>query len=145
MGVLDPSSKESTINYIHQRTVNRINEDFVKKMVSKVMNKQEITFSNGVDSGVSQESAINGVMKFVAEEDVSSSILTQQQWAVQQKLYNDSNTIGALGSVVKDTSLSIGQILDTLLGKVVVGVVALLVVIVIAISGIAIYKAVKKN
>lgn len=146
--VLGASDKQSTVANIVNRLKSNFSATFLNTLAAKVSDTQKIVIRKGsgiTDNGDTQQSSIRGVTSLFAQTNVANNVLSDEQWAIYQKLYNDENTIGDLGNMLANTALGIGDIVKTLAGKLVIVVAAVLVLVVILITVVVIVNAVRKR
>lgn len=134
MKVLDPSSKENTVAFITNRVMSRVNHTFIQKMLSHMKSQQSIILNNGTSNVVSQQASITSALNFVNNSKVSDTILNEEQWAVQQTLYDDSNTVGDLGQILRDSALGIAQLTQSTFVQVTIMVAVLMMAILAALA-----------
>ena len=146
MSVLGPKDKQLTITNITNRIMNRITLNVMNHILNVVRENQTIILKGSEDvKNLSQQAATSGIQSVVQKLNLTNTILSEEQWSVYQKLYNDENTVGDLGQILSDTTLSLGDIMDSVMGKVIVAVAVVLTVIILAISIVGIVRAYKKN
>lgn len=142
-GVLGPSDRQKVVSQITERIKTRIDSTFINDMFNSINSYQSFTFNStgsSTASGQSQSATISALTSLIADQKVNNLILSEAEWAQYQQLYNDENTIGALGDVVKNTTLSVAGVINDTVGLVLVIAVGVMIA---ALWGLSVYGLVK--
>ena len=137
-GALGPADRQRLSTFIANRIAQRVTEDVLENFYTRVKSVQIVVISGNGTSvrGVTQNSAVSGVTDVVSQTKISNALLSETEWSNQQTLYNDENTIGAVGGALRKAALSFGELFDSIIGKIMVITVA---AVLIAATALAIY------
>lgn len=115
--VLGASSKAQVINYIS--TSLRQNEvfDSLSKVINSVKGSNEVTVTAGGNnySGFTQSTFKRDFFSSELETNVQNSILSDQQWELAQRLYEDNRTLGKLAEITADGVANISDSLSSII------------------------------
>lgn len=144
-GVLAPGDKQQTLTYLTNRIMNRITTNVMDSIAHQVSESQTIQAGDGVTKGISQQASTSTVFNVVEKLNLTNTVLSEEEWASYQKLYNDENTVGALGEALQKTIFGITDVLQSTIGMAVLVVIIICVLALVGASGYAIYVAVQEK
>jgi hypothetical protein len=141
-GVLGPSDRQNVKSYVANRISARINQDTLEEIYNRIKQVQNVTLSgSGIyEQGITQNAAISGLVDIISDKKISDTILTATEVINYQTIHNDENTVGALGESLRKAALSFGELFDSIVGKIMVLVVA---AVLLAATGLSLYALVK--
>lgn len=140
-GALGPADRQKVSTFIANRIAQMVTEDVLENIYTRVSSVQNVTISGStVARGITQNSAVSGVTDVISKRNISNTLLSETEWSNQQTLYNDENTIGAVGGALRKAALSFGELFDSIIGKIMVITVA---AVLIAATALAIYAIIK--
>lgn len=150
MGILAPQDKQRTVVMITNRVLSRITTEFITNLYNDLNVQQNIVFraSEGgaiLAQGITQQTAFSGVASLISKQNVFNTILNEQQWEVQQALYNSNNTVGELGNIVNKTIQGVGDTVTDLLGQIMLALAIVGIVVAGAVFILGIINIVREN
>jgi len=145
--IFGASDKQSVTTAIMQRLDDRITEKFMQSLRTQLLDYQTISVQGGTVTGITQTSTVAGVATLVAQHNITNNLLSNEQWSVFQALRNEENEIDELGQAVKDSIIGIADVVNSLMGKILIGVIAAtaLILLVVAVMAIVNYSRHKKE
>lgn len=139
------SNTENIIN-ISNAVTDNFSSNLMSIMAQTVNDSQTISYTGGGTSNVdtvTQATTISVLTDFIAKTNMVNNVLSDAQWKTYQTIKNEQNTIGELGDTAAKTVLSVGNVVNTISGQVMVAVIILISIVLVVIVAIAIVKAVK--
>jgi hypothetical protein len=133
----------SLVANLSSKVMSRFSVNILAEISDKINANQQMNFENTDAKGVRQDSSNKLVSDFISENKFVNNVLSDNQWKVYQQIKNDQNTIGDLGDSLSKTTLTLGEVLNSVVGQVLVITIILVGIIIIVVSGLAIYKAIK--
>ncbi len=141
-GVLGPNDNQKTITNLTNRVMNRITTSVMDSIVHQVSATQTIKLVGSEQvKNVNQKTAISTVFNVVQKLNLTNTILSEEEWAVQQKLYNSENTVGAFGEIIKKTVQDVAQDVQSTSFIILMAIVGLVVVAILGVSIFSIVQA----
>jgi hypothetical protein len=133
LGATRESRKDKTkVNYL-TRTTNRLTAELATRLMSNISVTQNISINgSAVADRVHQDVLVVALSELVADEKIHDDVLTESEWASMEKIYEESTTIGPLGTAVGTVVGSIENLVSNTLGAIMITVMSVLVALVLA-------------
>jgi hypothetical protein len=145
---LGETTKMKTVVRLCNSVMSNFTASVFQEMAEIVNVNQTMRFTSNSSAGFSgmrQVSAVKVLADFVAKNNFVNNMLSEDQWTVQQNIWNDQNTLSNYGDVIANTTLTFAQMADTLAGQVLTLVIIIVVIVLVIVLGIALYNATKKT
>jgi hypothetical protein len=140
-GVMGGGDVQKTVANIHNRVTQLVDVNLLQTMSNEMLAKQNITVTGastsvGATEGISQTSAITGVIDMFESTNIANNLLSEQEWSVLQTVINENTTIGRFGEFAMENMVTFAEFIDTTAGQ----VLRISIIIgAIIISGMAMY------
>jgi hypothetical protein len=144
LGIFGGSSTQDVVNELVSRISVKLDEVTISKIRSQINNTQTIKLGLGSITGLTQESAFHSVKTYLGQTNLFNDILSEEQWQIFQKLYNEQNTLNTLGQTVVKTVQFIDRLLKTVTGYVMFFVLIMVGVLFLGLTIFWIVNLVKK-
>jgi hypothetical protein len=143
--VMGAKSDTETQSFLSNTVTNTFSVSILQEMVEQIQVHQTMSFSDFAGSsasvtGNSQESAINAMVTFLANNKIANNMMTQSQWDSFSEIYNESTTIDKLGNTVFGLVTSVVGTLDSTIGKILIGSIIILALVLVAVIVLIIIK-----
>jgi hypothetical protein len=143
-------SSSNTENIIN--LVNSVTSSFSAKLMAQAAEKvksiqiQKFFGQGGAQHKVAtQDASIKILQTFISDTNIVNNLLTDTQWDVYQQIKNDQNTLDELGSAVSKATLTVGNVVNSITGTVMISVMIIVAVIVVAVILIGMIRAIKAS
>ena len=128
---------------VSTRLANKVMANFsvstLTEMSVIINNNQQMNFLNSNIQGTRQVATTEILQRFLSDQQFTNNVLTDAEWDQYETLWNDQNTITQVGDVVTDSTLAIGEAIDSTLGIILV-VVSIVCILILLITTIFVLK-----
>jgi len=142
---LGANSKADTVHQVTTRITQRLTDDVSDRMITVIRGNQniQITGSSSNVSHVTQKSTKSAVVSFLQQLNLFNNLLSQSEIDDVNKLREDLTTISKLGNFVAQLNQGITGMIQGILGKVVIAVLAVCGVALLVGIGFVVYVGVR--
>lgn len=97
-----------------------VDVDILNSIISEMSQKQSIVLSgdSNLTSGMTQTASFTGVSNLFSNTDIATSILSEQELELAQRVIDEKSIIGPAGEFLKDSSITLANFISSLSGQI---------------------------
>lgn len=125
-GILGTRDTQSTVTNITNRMRAKITNDVLTQVRNNVNSTQNLSFNlgSGAVSGINQYNTFQNVVSYLEENQIFNNVFTTAEIDQFNSLYDDSNTIGALGSIASKSAQAFAKLTKSVTGWLIIAIAA---------------------
>jgi len=146
--VFGAQTKQQLVAQLTANFEEKINIDVMQTLIDNIQSQQYIQISAGGKTNVkaqTQNAAIAGTSQLIADLNITNTVMNDEQFQAYQYLYNQQNIIDDLGNIAQKAFVGVGDVVNNLLGQIMIAAIALLILVLCILFGIAFYKWYKEK